>query len=46
MGYRLPEVVDRLIELYTATEKPDEVKKWQPERATYADANPAPLEKK
>ncbi len=29
---RLPEAVDRLIELYTATGKPDEVKTWRAER--------------
>jgi hypothetical protein len=27
--------LDRLIELYTATDKPDEVKKWRAERAKY-----------
>jgi hypothetical protein len=32
---RVPEALDRLIELYTATNKPDEVKKWQAERAKY-----------
>jgi tetratricopeptide (TPR) repeat protein len=32
---RLPEALDRLIELYTATNRPDEVKKWQAERARY-----------
>ncbi|MGI8981733.1 MAG: hypothetical protein ACR2FY_21090 [Pirellulaceae bacterium] len=32
---RLPEALDRLIELYTASDKPDEVKKWQGERAKY-----------
>jgi tetratricopeptide (TPR) repeat protein len=32
---RLAETVDGLIELYTALEKPDEVKKWQAERANY-----------
>ena len=30
---RLVEAVDRLIELYTATDKPDQVKKWRAERA-------------
>jgi TolA-binding protein len=35
---KIPEAVDRLIELYTVTNKPDEVKKWQVERAKY----PAP----
>ena len=39
---RLPEALDRLIELSTATNKPDEVKKWQAERAKYpAPAAPA-----
>ena len=32
---RLPEALDRLIELYTATDRPDEAKKWQAERARY-----------
>ena len=32
---RLPEALDRLIELYMATNKPDEVKKWRAERAKY-----------
>ena len=35
---RIPEALDRLIELYTATDKPDEVKKWQAERAKYPEA--------
>jgi eukaryotic-like serine/threonine-protein kinase len=35
---KIPEAVDRLIELYTATNKPDEVKKWQVERAKYPAA--------
>ena len=34
---RLPEALDRLIELYTATDKPDEVQKWQAERARYPE---------
>jgi len=38
---RLPEALDRLIELYTATNKPDEVKKWRAERAKYPEAKPA-----
>jgi serine/threonine protein kinase/tetratricopeptide (TPR) repeat protein len=33
----LPEALDRLIELYTATNRPDEVKKWRAERAKYSD---------
>jgi tetratricopeptide (TPR) repeat protein len=32
---RIPEALDRLIELSTATNKPDEVKNWQAERAKY-----------
>lgn len=32
---RIPESHDRLIELYTATNKPDEVKKYQALRAKY-----------
>jgi WD40 repeat protein/serine/threonine protein kinase len=32
---RIPEALDRLIELYTATDKPDEAKKWRDERAKY-----------
>ena len=31
----LPDALDRLIELYTATSKPGEVKKWRAERAKY-----------
>jgi serine/threonine protein kinase/tetratricopeptide (TPR) repeat protein len=37
---RIPQALDRLIELYTATDKPDEAKKWRVERAKYP---PAPL---
>jgi hypothetical protein len=36
----IPEALDRLMELYTATHRPDEVKKWRAERAKYP---PAPL---
>ena len=32
---RIPEALDRLIELYTATNQPDELKKWRAERAKY-----------
>ena len=38
---RISEALDRLVEFYTATNKPDEVKKWWAERAKY----PAPVEK-
>ncbi len=41
----IPEALDRLIELYTATDKPDEVKKWRAERAKYPDVLP-PRDKK
>jgi hypothetical protein len=41
---RVPEALDRLIDLYTATNKPDEVKKWRAERAKYPEAkNPSQL---
>ena len=44
---RIPEALDRLIELYTATNKSEEVKKWQAERAMYPAAQaPPPGEKK
>ena len=38
---RLPEALDRLIELYTATNKPQELKKWRAERAKYPDGKAA-----
>ena len=38
--------LDRIIELYTATNKLDEVKKWQAERAKYPKDAPMPGEKK
>ena len=37
---RIPEALDRLIELYTALNKPDEAKKWRAERAKYPDIAP------
>ena len=37
---RIPEALDRLIELYTATDRPDELKKWQAERAKYPETKP------
>ncbi len=44
---RLPEALDRLIELYAATNKPEEVKKWRAERARYEkDAASKPGEKR
>ena len=39
---RIPEALDRLIELYKASNKPDEVKKWQAERAKYPKAAATP----
>ena len=41
----IPEALDRLIELYTALDKPDEVKKWQAERAKYREMLPLPMVK-
>jgi eukaryotic-like serine/threonine-protein kinase len=43
---RLPEAADRLIQLYTETNKSDEVKKWQVERAMYPKDAPKATEKK
>ena len=43
---RIPEALERLIELYTATNKPDEAKKWRVERAKYPEVAPPPREKK
>ena len=37
---QLPKSLDRLIEFYTATNKPDEAKKWQAERAKYKETAP------
>jgi tetratricopeptide (TPR) repeat protein len=34
----IPEALDRLIELCTATNRPDEAKKWRAERARYPEA--------
>ena len=46
---RISEALDRLVEFYTATNKPDEVKKWWAERAKYpalVEKGPPPREKK
>jgi uncharacterized protein HemY len=43
-GVRYAEALDRLIELYTATNNPDEVTKWQAERAKYRETLPPPRE--
>jgi WD40 repeat protein/tetratricopeptide (TPR) repeat protein len=43
---RLLEALDRLIELSTATNRPDEAKKWQAERARYPQGNTKAPEKK
>jgi hypothetical protein len=43
---RIPEALDRLIDLYTATYKPDEAKKWRAEGAKYLNAGSSPREKK
>ncbi len=42
---RIPEALDRLIELYTAMNKPDEVTKWQAERVNYPKDAPPPEKK-
>jgi eukaryotic-like serine/threonine-protein kinase len=38
---RVTDALDALIELYAATNKLDEVKKWQAERAKYPEGKPA-----
>jgi hypothetical protein len=38
--------VDRLIDRYTALDKPDEAEKWRAEQATYPNVAPPPREKK
>ncbi len=44
---RIAKALDRLIEYYTATNKPDEAKKWGAERAKYPEAKkPVAAEKK
>ncbi len=43
---RLREALDRLIELSTATNKPDEAKKWRAERAKYLKIAPMPVGEK
>ena len=44
---RIPETLDRLINYYTTTNMPDEVRKWQSERAKYGrEILPAPAVKK
>jgi serine/threonine protein kinase/tetratricopeptide (TPR) repeat protein len=43
---RILDALDRLIELYTATNKPDEVKKWKGERAKYETVKAAASTKK
>jgi tetratricopeptide (TPR) repeat protein len=39
---RVPEAIDRLIELYRETDNPDDAKKWRAERAKYPNAAPLP----
>ena len=43
---RLPEALDRLIEFSNATNKPDQVKKWQAERVKYLASVLTPQPKK
>ncbi len=40
----MPEALDRLIELYTATDKPDEGQKWRTERAKYPPSSARAME--
>jgi tetratricopeptide (TPR) repeat protein len=42
---RIPEALDRLIELYAATDKPAEAAKWRAERAKYPFVAPPPRKK-
>jgi hypothetical protein len=43
---RILEAVDRLVELYTALGKPEDVKKWQTERETWVKQLPEKEPKK
>ena len=43
---RLPEALDRLIDLYTATSKAEDVKKWRIDGAKYQDVRTAPTSEK
>src|SRR5262249_1544121 len=45
-GSRIPEALDRLIDLYTALDKPDEVKQYWTERKKYPNLAPMPREVK
>jgi hypothetical protein len=39
---RLTEAAGRLVDLYTATNKTEELKRWQAERALYPEARKSP----
>ena len=39
---RLPEALDRLVQFYTESNKPDEVEKWKAERAKFREVLPSP----
>ena len=43
---RIPEALDRLVELYTATNRPDEAKKWRAARAKNPEVAHMPQDKK
>ena len=45
-GDRIPGALDRLIKFYTATDKLDEARQWQSERAKYPFRAPMPRVKK
>jgi hypothetical protein len=47
--FLIPDALDRLVELYITTDKPDEAKKWRAERAKYLspkEVAPPPRERK
>ncbi len=44
-SHRTLEALDRLINLYTVTNKPEQLQKWQAERARYSSNSPSEIEK-
>ena len=45
-GTRIPEALDRLVDLSAATNRPDDLRKWRAERAAYPFVAPPPREKR
>jgi hypothetical protein len=43
---RIPEAIERLVQLYEATDKPEDAAKWRKELAKYPVVAPMPREKK